>query len=262
MPPTTPQQPKPEGTPVPPADSTPTVVPPPGFGSGVAAAEQQKTQQNLKTTEEKYKRTKTLLYIFIGALALAVIVALVFVILYGKAVAENKTKFDSGVAAGKEEQKKDDESQAVQATLSDVRTYTAPKELGLFTLDIPKTFSISTSGSGSTPLVLLANPDKVDTAAKNLALRVTVKNDLYSKVKAGYDRDAKEARNGLKQVEELKVDGRDAVRYTGKFDRRETAGTLVLVEFLDKTIIIQTDNNDEATLLDAYNKILASVKIP
>ncbi len=261
MPPTTPQQPKPEGTPIPPASEVP-ITPPPGFGAGVAEVQHQQVEANLKTTEEKYKRIKLVTYVLMGALAIAVIVALVFGFLYGRAVSVNKVQYDKGETAGRDAQKKEDDEATVKASLSDTRTYTAPKELGGFTMEIPKNFSISTAGSGSTPLIVLANPDKVDTAAKNLALRVTVRNELYSKVKAGYDRDAKEGRNGLKAGEELKVDGRDAIRYVGKFDRRETAGTLVLVEYRDKTVIIQTDNNDDATLLDAYNKILNSVTLP
>lgn len=265
MPPTTPQQPKPPSSPVPPAGATPNITPaiapPPGFGAGIAVASQQQVEQNLKTTETKYTRTKTLLYIVIGVAVVGIVAAIAFAVLWGNAERVNKTKYDSGVEAGKAAQTKTDQDEAIKLSLTDTRTYTAPKELGAFTMEIPKTYSISTSGTGGTPLVLLANPDKVDTTAKNLALRVTVKNDLYSKVRAGYDRDAKEARNGVKTGEELKISDRDAVRFVGKFDRRDTAGTIVLVEYLDKTIVIQTDNNDDATLVDAYNKILSSVII-
>lgn len=266
MPPTTPQQPKPPSNPVPasaqPSVSAPTVAPPPGFGAGVAAANQQQVEQNLKTTEEKYKRTKLFLYISIGVAAIGLLAAIGFGILWGNAERVNATKYDSGVAAGKAEQEKIDKNNALIASQGDTRTYTAPNTLGAFTLDIPKTYSISTTTSGSTPLLLLANPDQVDVNAKNLALRVTVKNQVYSKTREGYDREAKEARSGLKAGEEIKVSDRNAVRYVGKFDRRSTPGTLVLVEYLDKTILIQTDNNEDATLLSAYDKILSSVRIP
>ncbi len=267
MPPTTPQQPKPPSSPVPassqPPVNAPTVAPPPGFGAGVAAASQQQVEQNLKTTEDKFKRTKIFLYVAIGLATVGILAALAFAVLWGNAERTNATKYDSGVAAGKAEQEKIDKNNAEIASQGDTRTYTAPNTLGAFTVDIPKTYSISTSTTTSgNPLVLLANPDQVDVNAKALALRLTVKNQVYSKTREGYDRDAKEARNGLKAGEDIKVSDRNAVRYVGKFDRRTTPGTLVLVEFLDKTIMIQTDNNDDATLLSAYEKILSSVKIP
>ena len=98
MPPTTPQQPEPQ-----PAQQ-PQNVAPTGFGAGVAAAEQQKVQNNLKTTEDKYKRTKTLLYIVIGLGSVALIAAIAFGVLYANASVANSKKYDEGYGVGAEEQ--------------------------------------------------------------------------------------------------------------------------------------------------------------
>jgi hypothetical protein len=255
MPPITPQQPKPTE---PSSGSTP----PAGFGSGVAAVEQQKTAMNLKTTEEKYKRTRVLWFITMGALAIAVLVAIGFAVVYGQATAANKKQFDQGYTEGSEEQKAKDAEEATRQGLSDTRGYTAPKELGGFSMQIPKSFSISTNKSGKDVLIMIAHPDKVDTLAKEQAFRLTVKDELYSKVRDSYDKQAKEKRNGVTAGEDIKISDRDAVRYTGKFDRRDKEGTLVLVEYLDKTLIFQTDDNSNTTLIEAYRNILNSVILP
>lgn len=257
MPPTTPQQPDPQPVQQPQTQS----VAPAGFGAGVAAVEQQKVQDNLKTTEDKYKRTKVFFYIALGVGALALIAALTFGVLYANASAANSKKYDEGYGVGAEEQKKKSEDEAIKSSLSDTRDYIAPEELGAFQMRIPKSFSISTSKNGKDQLILLAHPDKVDTTAKELAIRVTVRDELYTKVREKYDRDTKEKRNGIESSEEIKVSDRDAVRYIGKIDRSEKAGTLVLVKYLDKTIMFRTDNNEDTTLHEAYKNALNSLSI-
>lgn len=256
MPPTTPQQPEPQ-----PAQQ-PQNVAPTGFGAGVAAAEQQKVQNNLKTTEDKYRRTKTLLYIVIGLGSVALIAAITFGVLYANASVANSKKYDEGYGVGAEEQKKKDEDEAIKASLSDTRDYIAPEELGAFQMRIPKSFSISTSKNGKDQLILLAHPDKVDTNAKELAIRVTVRDELFTKAREKYDRDAKEKRNGIESSEEIKVSDRDAVRYVGKIDRAEKVGTLVLVKYLDKTILFKADSNENTTLYEAYKNTLNSIILP
>ena len=146
--------------------------------------------------------------------------------------------------------------------MSDTRDYIAPEELGAFQMRIPKSFSISTSKNGKDQLILLAHPDKVDTNAKELAIRVTVRDELFTKAREKYDRDAKEKRNGIESSEEIKVSDRDAVRYVGKIDRAEKVGTLVLVKYLDKTIIFEADSNENTTLYEAYKNTLNSVILP
>lgn len=257
MPPTTPQQPNQQ----PAQQPSPQNVAPAGFGAGVAAAEQQKVQNNLKTTEDKYKRTKVFLYISIGVGAIALIAALVFGILYANASMANSKKYNEGYGVGSEEQKKKDEDEAIKSSLSDTRDYIAPEELGAFQMRIPKSFSISTSKSGKDQLIFLAHPDKVDVSSKELAIRVTVRDELYTKVREKYDRDVKEKRNGLESSEEIKVSDRDAIRYVGKMDRAEKTGTMVLIKYLDKTIIFKTDNNENTTLYEAYKNALNSLII-
>jgi hypothetical protein len=262
MPPITPQKPT-----TPSSENSPNNVSTPGgmptdFGGGVAAVEQQKIQANLKTTEEKFNRTKLFLYISLGVGGLALIAALVFGFLYAQASQANSKKYDEGYGVGAEEQKKKDEDQALKDSLSDTRTYIAPEDLGSFQMPVPKSFSISTSKSNKDQLVLLSHPDKVDVASKELAIRLTVRDEPYSKVREKYDREVKEKRSGMQTSEEIKVSDRDAVRYVGKIDRAEKDGTLVLVKFLDKTILIQTDNNENTTLFDAYSKAVSGLVIP
>lgn len=258
MPPTTPQQPDQQPAQQPSSQN----VAPAGFGAGVAAVEHQAIESNLKTTEDKYKRTKLFLYIVLGISVVVLVGAVIFGVLYGNTLAANSKKYDEGYRVGMEEQKKKDEEEAVKSSLSDTRDYIAPEELGAFQMRIPKSFSVSTSKSGKDQLILLAHPDKVDTAAKEIAIRVTVRDEMYTKVRERYDRDVKDKRNGLESSEEIKVSDRDAVRYIGKIDRAEKVGTMVLVKYLDKTIIFKTDNNDNTTLYEAYKNALNSVLIP
>lgn len=260
MPPVTPQTPNsPSSQPVPPAGGSGL---PSGFGNGIDQIQQQQNTQKLKTTEDKFKRVKVLWYITIGVAVIAVIVAIFFGVKYGSSELANKHKYDDGYKSGSDTQAQKDKDDAIRLGLADTRTYTASDELGAFSIEVPKTFSISTSGSGSDQLVLLANPDKVDTTAKYLAFHLTVKNQLFAKTRESYDRDAKSKQNGTSPAEDLKVDGRTAVRYTAKIDRRDKLGTVILVEVRDKTLIFQTDNNEDTTLLAAFNNIVGTARIP
>lgn len=262
MPPVTPQQPQSQSQPVTPGQPAPPSGMPTAFGGGVAAVEHQKVQNNLKTTEEKYKRNKLFFYISLGVGGLAIIVAITFGVLYTQASQANSKKYDEGHAAGAEEQKKKDEDQAVKDSLSDTRIYIAPEEMGSFQMPVPKSFSISTSRSNKDHLILLAHPDKVDVASKELALRLIVRDEPFAKVREKYDKEVKEKRNGMQTSEEIKVSDRDAVRYVGKIERAEKAGTLVLVKYLDKTILMQTDNNENTTLYEAFTKAVGALTIP
>ena len=91
---------------------------------------------------------------------------------------------------------------------------------------------------------------------------MTVRDELFTKAREKYDRDAKEKRNGIESSEEIMVSDRDAVRYVGKIDRAEKVGTLVLVKYLDKTIIFEADSNENTTLYEAYKNTLNSVILP
>lgn len=225
------------------------------------AAEQQKVANNLKTTEEKYKRTKVLWYITIGTFVIALIAAIIFATLYGQARTANSKQFDAGFDKGASEQKQKDADEQTRASLSDTRVYTAPKEYNAFSFQLPKSYSLVTNRQGKDVLVLLAYPDKVDFQAKEQAFRLLLRDELYTKVRDVYDKQAKDARSPLK-AEEIKVSSRDAMRYVGKLDRSTKDSTTILVEYLDKTLIIQTDDNSNATFLAAYNSIINSLILP
>lgn len=182
---------------------------------------------------------------------------------YSKVSQANTSQFEAGRNQGKEEQKKTDDTAALKASLSDTRTYVAPKELGEFSFDIPKSYSMSstTDPTKGTPLIFLGNPERVETTSKFQALRLTIKNSLISKEKDNYDKLARDKKVALTGPEEFKISGWTAYRYTGKFDQRDKMGTVVLVEVRDKTFVFQTDNNEETDLLEAFNRTLDSVQI-
>ncbi len=182
---------------------------------------------------------------------------------YTKARQANSSQFESGRTQGKDEQKKADDAAALKASLADTRTYVAPKELGEFSFDIPKSYSMSstTDPTKGTPLIFLGNPERVETTSKFQALRLTIKNSLIGKEKENYERLARDKKIGLTGPEEFKISGWTAYRYTGKFDQHDKVGTVVLVEVRDKTFVFQTDNNEEADLLEAFNRTLDSVQI-
>ena len=258
MPPITPQQPDtPTSQPVPYAGQMPA-----NFGSGMPAPPPANQQAQLKTTEDQLKRTKLFWYISLGVAVIFIGLTLYFATSLGSSQAANAKKFDDGKKAGSEEQLKKDDTARIQDGLKDTRTYTSANELGPFTFELPKSYSISISANGKDQLALLANPDKVNTQAQFLAFRLTVRDELFAKVRESYDRDAKSKTGGLTGPEEIQVDGRTAIRFKGKLERRDKAGTVILVEVRDKTMIIQTDNNEEATLLEGYNSIVNSLRIP
>lgn len=261
MPPTTPQSPKQSGQPVPPANQPAGL--PTGFGANIGNLQNQQKLQEQATKSANSKITLILLIIaVIAAIGLGAFAAYQSSQLT-KAKTANKLQYDSGYSAGSEEQKKKDEEAAIAASLSDTKTYTAIKELGEFSFTVPKNFSISTSqGSNKDKIVILANPDQVDTKADYMALRVTYRQDAFAKVREAYDQLAKQKRNNFKSGEEIQVDGRKAVRYTGQIDKREKVGTIVIIEVRDSTLILQTDNNDNATLLSAYNAAVQSTRVP
>lgn len=257
MPPVTPQQPS-NAQPVPPTGGSPA-----GFGGGLDAFKQAAppVQPNVPAAGGKIP------WIIAGVIGfIALVLAGVSFYFYSQLTAAKKanaSQFESGRSKGQEEQKQQDASDALRASLDDTRNYVAPKELGEFTFSLPKTFSMSstTSTTGTNPLVLLANPDRVETTSKFQALRVTVKNSLFTKEKDTYDRLAKDKKTAISEAENLKVNNWNAVRYTGKFDGRDKLGTVVLVEVRDKTYVFQTDNNEAQDLLESYNRTLNSIRI-
>ena len=258
MPPLTPQQPeKSTSQPVPYGGQMPQ-----GFGAGIPTPPPANQQAQLQTTEEKLKRTKIFWYITLTVAVIVLGVALFLGVQLGASKAANAHQYSDGKKAGADEQAKKDETTRIAEGLKDTRTYTSSDELGSFSFELPKSYSISTSASGKDQLILLANPDKVNVQGQYLALRLTVRDELFTKVRESYDRDAKSKTNGMTGPEDLQVDGRTAIRYKGKLDRRDKAGTIILVQVRDKTILIQTDNNDDATLLEGFNSIVSSLRIP
>ncbi|MCC7288777.1 hypothetical protein IT414_00030 [bacterium] len=261
MPPTTPQSPQKPSQPVSPANQPAGL--PAGFGANIGNLQNQQQIQKQAVKNANSKMTLILLIVAVIALIGASAFAAYQSSQLAKAKQANALQYDSGYTAGSEAQKKKDEDAATAASLSDTKTYTAPKELGEFNLAVPKNFSVSTTpGTSKDKIVVLANPDQVDTKADYLALRVIYRQETFAKVREDYDSLAKSKRNNFKTGEDIQVDGRKAVRYTGQIDRREKLGTIVIVEVRDSTIIFQTDNNDNATLLAAYNAAVQSARIP
>lgn len=235
---------------------------PSGFGAGIPTPPPANQQAQLKTTEDRLKRTNLFWYITIGIAVVFLGLTIFFATSLGSSKAANEKKFDEGKKAGSEEQLKKDDTARIQAGLKDTRTYTSSEELGSFTFELPKSYSISTSANGKDQLVLLANPDSVNSQSQYLAFRMTVRDELFAKVRESYDRDAKSKTGGMTGPEDIKIDGRTAIRFTGKLERRDKVGTIILVQLRDKTLLIQTDNNDEATLLEGYNAIVNSLRLP
>ncbi|MEI6481474.1 MAG: hypothetical protein WCO19_04180 [Candidatus Saccharibacteria bacterium] len=262
MPPITPQQPQKPGQPVPPTNNQPAGMQP-GFGAGIGALQAQQAQNTQKTTAQKQK----VLQIVLGVLVFFLLVAVGFAIFLGSQLATakrvNSVQYDSGYSSGSTEQQKKDADQATKDSLSDSKTYTAPKELGEFSFSVPKNFSVQyTYATSKDRLIVLANPDVIDTKASYLGLRAFYKNDLYTNVKTEYDKNVKDKKNNFKASEEIVVDGRKATRYVGQLEKRDKPGTIVLIEVRDSTIILQTDNNENTTLLQAFNTAVQSLKIP
>jgi|GEM_PF-1550831 len=258
MPPVTPQTPKP-------AQPIPATIQsgglPAGFGSGLPVPKP--TLPTGITTDQKAAKLR----IFLIVAIVLFVVATVFGIYQSNQLTTikklNAVKYDNGYAAGKVDQLKEGEDKAIKDNLTDTKTYIAPKELGEFNFAVPKSFSLAiTGGSGKDRLTILSNPDSVNTRSTYLALRVNYRGELYDSVKTTYDKSVKTKREGFRTMEEFTVDGRKATRYTAQFDRREKVGTMVIVEVRDSTLVFQTDNNDNATLVEAFNAAVQSAKLP
>ncbi len=232
---------------------------PSGFGSDTVSAQQQLQATNLKTTEQKYRRTTKFLYICLGLFGLVSIIAIILGFVYSRQVGLNKGEYNRGYSAGKTDQETVDKEQALKDSIQDTRKYTSTKELGEFSFALPKSFSLVQVSGSSNPLTLYAHPDVIDQNSLFLAFRMLVKNEVFSKGRDNYDRLVKE---GKLKSEEIQVDGRRAIRYIGKLEKRDKAGTVIIVEVRDKTFVMQTDNNEDKTLLEAFQSIVASTKIP
>ena len=256
MPPITPQQPNNKSQPVSQANQT---TAPAGFGAGLSSLTPQPVQPNLPP-----QKSQLIPLIVLGLLVLVLgFASFYFFSKYSAATKANNTKYADGKKAGQDEQKASDDAQNLKNSQSDTRTYNAPRELGEFSFVTPKTFSIysTTNTASGTPLVLLANPDRVESTSKFQALRVTVKNSLYSKEKESYDKLIKDKKISSSPAEDLKIRDWNATRYVGKFDSRDKPGTVILIEVRDKTFVFQTDNNEAKDLLDAFNTTINSIII-
>ena len=211
---------------------------------------------------KKEKLYKTLLMVLGGVAAILLILVMVF----GAKAFINDNKIAATLKQGQNEgataQKKLDEEQFAKKLNADFRTYTAPEAAGSFTIDIPKSWSLTTTpeDSGNT-ISGIAMPDEVNTKLTQYALRFALAEKSIDSLKKPLDTLAQEKVVAKRKItaEETTVSGIKGMRYTGQIGTKIPNGTIVMVPLRDKTFTIQTDDN--ATYIDVFNAIVKNVHL-
>ncbi len=216
----------------------------------------------VSSDKKKEKLYKTLL-ISIGAVA---VILLILVVVFGSMAFINNNKISATLKQGQNEgataQKKIDEEQFAKKLSTDFRTYTAPDAAGSFTIDIPKSWSLTTTpDDGGNTISGIAMPDEVNTKLTQYALRFALAEKSLDSLKKPLDTLAQEKIVAKRKVtaEETTVSGINGFRYTGQIGPKIPNGTIVMVPLRDKTFTIQTDDN--ATYLDVFNAIVKNVHL-
>jgi hypothetical protein len=229
---------------------------PPGVGSQT---------QGVKDPLKKVKLQKILLIVS----AIVILIMLGVILWFGsRAFVNDKSlnaKYEAGVSDGRSIQKSEDRKQVQEATENPYRTYKAPNQYGGFEVSFPKNWSLAINSSTQDPIIGMAHPDLVDIKNDDFALRFTYENAKFADTQKKYDKQTKEAKRSLIS-EPTKVSGIDGIRYTGDLEssssdpnKKKKVGTVVIVPVRDKTLIFQTDSNEN--YLNYFNEILSKVKI-
>ncbi|MDP4038539.1 MAG: hypothetical protein Q8P54_01045 [bacterium] len=214
------------------------------------------------------KRNKLLKIIIIVLLVLILIMLGISIWFGYRAFINQKdldSKYQAGVSDGRSIQKSEDRALAKKETENPYRTYKAPNAYGGFEVSFPKNWSLTIDSTTTDPIIAYAHPDDVDIKSDKFALRFILENAQFAVTKIKFDKQTKEAKRNFTAAA-TKVSGIDAVRYTGILesktnDPKETKkiGTVVIVPVRDKTLIFQTDSNEN--YLNYFNEILSRVKI-
>lgn len=226
------------------------------------------SQKDIKKTVNPLKQNKLLKIIAIILGVIILIMVGVGAWLANKASVNDKAlneKYQAGISEGRSIQKSEDRKEVREATENPFRTYKAPNQYGGFEVSFPKNWSLAIDSTSSAPIIGLSHPDLVDIKNDNFALRFTLDNMKFTDTQKKYDRFMKESKRNL-ESSSTKVSGIDAIRYTGDIEttssdpsKRKKVGTIVIVPVRDKTLIFQTDSNEN--YLNYLNEILSKVKI-
>lgn len=246
-----------EGTPVGSASQQPQAAPAPTPVDSPPAAQAAKPPQ---TTTQKYKKIKILLYICLGVIGVLLILSIVFGVRAFINTGHLNKKFAEGKEAGAGEQLVRDQEKIKDVTENPFRTYKAPDASGAFELSFPKNWNLMvTTGSAVGEITGLLNPDYVDSKADKYAMRFNLKPLKYVETQKNYDKIKKDSK-GKVNSEEIVVSDIKGIRYFGRINKKDDKDkTIVILPVRDKSLILQTDNNE--VYLSDFNRVLSQAKI-
>ncbi len=207
------------------------------------------------------KQTKLML-VGVGSIAVILLITtLVFASKASTTAAALQAKYEAGNAAGKASQKKTDAIAYNKELTADFRTYEAPTTSGSFRVNYPKNWSLSIDSTTSDPTLGLVNPEYVNQKSTiGYALSFNLKDTAYAATKKLYDDQVKFSKGKLK-VEAITVSGIKGFKYTGILDpnnqKVSKPGTVVVLPLRDKTMLLQTDNNE--LYATVYNRMLDEI---
>lgn len=150
-------------------------------------------------------------------------------------------KISTAVATGVKNQADKDAAAFLQKEKQPNRQFAGPDDYGRLAFDYPKTWSVyvSKDTSASDTYEAYFNPVSVPPIKTDTqyALRVTIVQQDYERVLAGYDSLVKK---GDLQATAIKADGTDGTRLVGSFTK-DIRGSAVIFKIRDKTVTIRSD---------------------
>lgn len=235
-------------------------VPIPGLPTNNPAQANSTNAKLGPTTAQIIAKNKKMQIVLLVAIGLLAILTLVFGYRAFISQGQLDKSFAAGKKAGGEEQLKLDAEKIKDVSENPFRTYKSPDSTGAFEISFPKNWSLAVTpvGNGG-ELTGLLNPDYVDTKTEKYAMRFNLKLVAYSKTEDTYKKQMADSKGRIKS-EEITVSDIKGIRYFGRFNKKDTVDkTFIILPVREKSLILQTDNND--VFLTDFNRVLSQAKI-
>ena len=159
---------------------------------------------------------------------------------------------NEAVSEAKIAQKEEDTAHFFEEAKKPYAEYAGPSDFGSIKFSYPKTWSVYNSMFDENGYVVVFYPGVIpvvdDQAA--MALRVSVLNEQYETVIAGYEEVVTAGQLKASAINVAKSEnfaGYEGVRFDGAINEALPKGTIVALKLRDKTILLQTDADDWTT---------------
>jgi len=148
-----------------------------------------------------------------------------------------------------ENQIAEDEARFAEEVKKPYTKYVGPSDFGSISFDYPKTWSVYNDQFDENGYGVVFHPGVIPVVNDETAmsLRVSVVNQPYETIIAGYEKQVTEGSLRATVINVAKSDnfaGYEGIRFNGAINENLPNGSIIALKLRDKTILIQTDSAD------------------